>query len=503
MHQRSQVKRFYEVSYFKIYFKKRCYLNSNVFFCPKIMKNYILFLLIGFTSVVFSQESDSSLSLYRYENDYLTKEFHQERRTALRAEMPENSVAVIFANPIRNRSNDVDFEYHQDPNFYYLSGFLEPNAMLLVFKNQIDFNGEKTDEILLIQERDISREIWDGRRLGPERAESFLGIKTVKPNKEIENLKLNWKGFNEILYIDLNAKKYDQSANNRDLESLKTHFEAQIKVRGVKSNADKLAEIMARLRQLKLKEELILMQKAIDITCEAQIELMKALKSGMTEYQSEAVIEYVFKKKGAEYPGFPSIVGGGENSCVLHYVSNRKSLENNNLLVSDVGAEFHGYTADVTRTIPVDGSYSIEEKAIYDLVLKAQNAGIRECKVGNAFRAPHNAATEIIADGLVKLGIIKDRKEVRKYFMHGTSHYLGLDVHDWGTYENLVVGNVITVEPGIYIAAGSDCDPKWWNIGVRIEDDILITDNEPINMSEKAPRTTEDIEEMMKKDSSF
>jgi Xaa-Pro aminopeptidase len=284
---------------------------------------------------------------------------------------------------------------------------------------------------------------------------------------------------------------------------MKQSFQKATKSSKVKKSEEALKVMMSELRQIKLHEELVLMQKAIDITLSAQIALMKSLEDGMTEYQTEAIIEYVFKKEGAEYPGFPSIQGGGENSCVLHYVSNRKQLSNEHLLVSDVGAEYRGYTADVTRTLPVDGKFSEEEKAIYNLVLKAQNAGIRACIAGNTFRSTHEATTEIITAGLLKLGIIKEKREVRKFFMHGTSHYLGLDVHDWGTYENLEAGNVITVEPGIYIAEGSDCDPKWWNIGVRIEDDILITDGEPINLSEAAPRTIEAIEKIMKMEAEF
>ena len=217
----------------------------------------------------------------------------------------------------------------------------------------------------------------------------------------------------------------------------------------------------------------------------------------MTEYQTEAIVEYVFKHHGAEYPGFPSIQGSGENSCILHYTSNRKPLYSNNLLVSDIGAEYHGYTADVTRTLPVDGKFSPEEKAIYNIVLEAQQAGIDACKKGNKFWDPHKAAQAVIAKRLLELGIIKHSYEVNKYFIHGTSHYLGLDVHDAGLYNSLQPGNVITVEPGIYIPAGSDCDPKWWNIGVRIEDDILITEDQPEVLSSKAPRKVEEIENLM------
>jgi len=268
-------------------------------------------------------------------------------------------------------------------------------------------------------------------------------------------------------------------------------------------NTRSLHLIMASLRQIKSDEEIALMRKAITMTCDAQIELMKALKPNMTEYESEAIVEYVFKKNGAEYPGFPSILGGGENSCIIHYNSNRKKLEGKNMLVSDIGAEYHGYTADVTRTLPVDGHFSKEESIIYNIVLKAQQAGIDSCKVGNKFWTPHNAATKIITDELLALGIIEKYYHVQRYFMHGTSHYLGLDVHDLGLNGTLQPGNVITVEPGIYIPEGSDCDPKWWNIGIRIEDDILITEHGPENLSAKAPRKIEEIEALMKMESNF
>jgi Xaa-Pro aminopeptidase len=223
----------------------------------------------------------------------------------------------------------------------------------------------------------------------------------------------------------------------------------------------------------------------------------------MTEYQAQAILEYFFKHFGAEYPGFPSILGAGENSCILHYVTNRRTLADGDLLVADVGAEYHGYTADVTRTLPVNGKFSPEQKIIYDIVLEAQTAGIKAARAGNKFTEPHNKATEIIQKRLMEQGIIKSPMEHRLYFMHGTSHYLGLDVHDAGLYGSLAPGNVITVEPGVYIPEGSPCDPKWWNIGVRIEDDILITKGEPVNLSGAAPRTTEQIEALMKEESLF
>jgi Xaa-Pro aminopeptidase len=226
---------------------------------------------------------------------------------------------------------------------------------------------------------------------------------------------------------------------------------------------------------------------------------MKKLNPEMAEYQSEALVEYHFKNEGAEHAGFPSIHGSGGNSCILHYVSNRKMFEQNDLLVSDIGAEYHGYTADVTRTLPVNGKYSKEQAIIYNIVLEAQTAGIEVCVEGNSFWKPGQIANEIITKRLMELGIIKNASEVKKYFPHGTSHYLGLDVHDAGMYNSLKAMQVITVEPGIYIPEGSDCDKKWWNIGVRIEDDILITNMKPINLSGCVPRTIPEIEEIMNK----
>ena len=227
------------------------------------------------------------------------------------------------------------------------------------------------------------------------------------------------------------------------------------------------------------------------------MELMRKLEPDMTEYQTEAIIEYVFKMNGAEHEGFPSIQGSGPHSCVLHYLTNRRTLGHNDLLVSDIGAEYHGYTADVTRTLPANGKFSPEQKIIYNLVYDAQEAGIAEVRKGNAFHAAHRAATAVIVKGLIANGLITDVREVRKCFVHGTSHYLGLEVHDSVTHGPFVPGNVITVEPGIYIAENSPCDPKWWNIGVRIEDDILVTDGDPLNLSAGSPRKLEDVEAAM------
>jgi Xaa-Pro aminopeptidase len=471
------------------------------------MKYIFLFLSFTFTSL-FAQDSQLIIPTqkgnnYEYDVDLLSPQFHAEKRQALRDSMPKNSVAVLFANPVRNRSNDVNYEYHQDPNFYYLTGLREPHAVVFIFKEEQEFsNGIKTDELLFLQKRDASNEIWTGKRLGIEGALQYLEIKTAMEGNEFADFEMELTSFDNIFTMG-EVDDVNNTHEKDDLYDLMKFFALKTTKAKNKVNPKKLGIMMATLRQIKSEEELMLMRKAINMTCEAQIELMKALKPGMKEYQSEAIIEYVFKKNGAEYPGFPSILGGGENSCVLHYISNRKPLKGKDLLVSDIGAEYHGYTADVTRTLPTDGHFSEEEKIIYNIVLAAQQAGIDACKAGNKFWDPHTAATEVIAEKLLALGIIDKKYKVRQYFMHGTSHYLGLDVHDQGLYTPLEVGNVITVEPGIYIPEGSDCDPKWWNIGIRIEDDILITDGEPEVLSEKAPRKIEEIEALMKEESEF
>lgn len=452
-----------------------------------------LFLLFLFPSIGFSQ-SDRFL----YDKDLLSKEFHKGRREALRALMADNSVAVFFAAPLRNKSNDVYYPYHQDPNFYYLTGLTESDAVLIVFKKLQDFSGNVTDELLFVPARNPGAEAWTGRRLGAEGAKNRLGFDYAYENKEFSDFEIPFSNFDKVYHMPYTDDIKNVKDNTGDLYSLVSHFKAKTGYKSNNKDNVALKDMMASLREKKLPEEMVLLRKAIDITCNAQLELMKSLEPGMTEYQSEAILEYFFKEKGAEKTGFPSIVGGGENSCILHYITNRKTLNDKELLVSDVGAEYHGYTADVTRTIPVNGVFSKQQKIIYEIVLEAQLAGINACKEGNEFRAPHKAAMAVVQKRLLEVGIIKKAEDAQKYFFHGTSHYLGLDVHDAGLFGKLAVGNVITVEPGIYIPAGSECDLEWWNIGVRIEDDILITSTIPDVLSGAIPKTVSEIESIMK-----
>lgn len=456
---------------------------------------------ISFTYLINAQELPDNLlskelSYYQYDKDFLTADFHKARRESLRKLLPDSSIAIFFSAPERNRSNDVYYEYHQDPNFYYLSGFREPNALLIISKEEQKFDSVPTNEILFVPDRDPAMEVWNGRRLGLEGAMDNLGFNSVMVNSAFKQIDIDLNTIKRIYYLSPLALEDQDTSETKYLAGLWHQFDKKNN-KPFSSAENHLEMMMAQLRQDKTEEELVLLKKAIDITCEAQNKLMQNIKPDMAEYETEAIIEYVFKSNGAEYPGFPSIQGSGENSCILHYTSNRRPLKNGGLLVSDVGAEYRGYTADVTRTIPPSGKFSAEERVIYELVYKAQNRAIDSSLVGVSFWFPHMVAQKIIAQGLLELGIISSKSDFRKYFMHGTSHYLGQDVHDPGLYKPLKENQVITVEPGIYIAEGSDCDPKWWNIGVRIEDDILINKEGPIILSDKSPRSIEDIEKMM------
>lgn len=504
--------------------------------------------------------------------DYLSADFHKSRREALREKLPSNSVAVFFSNPTRNRSNDVDYLYHQDPDFYYLTGYKEPHGVLLIFsETNSNATGFEYNEVLFVQPKNAQEEMWNGERLGIEGAKNLLQIQTVFDNTEFIDFFESCKADKTILIkpffddvrdfkkhtdlyslindfkslinydpkhmispqkskiyeliqsttIENNANvaqvlgravtyypeleneaiinSYINSSSFEERDLLRHQVTEVLKSNPLKFlNVNSLNEFMASLRQIKTPEELVLLKKAIEISAIGQVEVMKAMKPSMSELEIQGIHEFVYKKYGSEYEGYNSIVGAGNNGCVLHYVDNAKTSVHKELVLMDLGAEYHGYTADVTRTIPSNGRFTNEQQLIYDLVYEAQEAGIKSAVMGERFGAPDAAARAVINQGLVKLGIAKNQEDARQYFPHGTSHYLGLDVHDPGLYGNFEPNMVITVEPGIYIPEGSACDKKWWGIAVRIEDDILITQDGPINLSAKAPRTSESIEKMMK-----
>jgi len=451
---------------------------------------YCLGSFIFLVCVVFAQQD--------LPKDYLTKEFHAGRRDALRQLMPANSVAVIFSYPDRTFSKDVDYPYHQNPDLYYFSGYKEPNAVLLIFKENQTSDSKTYNEIFFIQKRDQLREIWTGRRLGVDGVKSKLGFSTVFEGSNFKDFPLNFLKFDKIIFDELPTDINDDPRDSADLYNLIESFKQKINLPGNATDTSKLNSklnvMVASLREIKTPEEMVLMRKCIDISSIAHAEAMKAVKPNMSETEMQGLQEYVHKKLGAEYVGYPSIVGAGENACILHYEENSRTKIGNNLLLMDVGAEYHGYSADVTRTFPAGGKFSTEQKAIYDLVYQAQEEVFKLCKEGTPFGDLNTKAKEVLSDGLVKLGIIKDKKDVGIYYPHGCSHHLGLDVHDKSNYGALKANMVITVEPGIYIAANSPCDKKWWSIGVRIEDDVLIGKEKCEVLTLLAPRKSEEIE---------
>jgi len=444
-------------------------------------------------------------------SDFLSKEFHLQRRQALREKLPANSVAVFFAAAVRNRSNDVNYEFHQDPDFYYLTGYKEPHSLLLIFKDkQKAANGASYDEIIFVQMRDETREMWDGRRLGEEGVKKEWGIESAYANKEFKRYNLDFSKFDKVLFYDFKNDVRDSPRDSSDLADLIVQFKQKVNYpdpnriavnpEPQKNNLDtrSLGGIMAQLRGIKTPEEIELVRKAVVISCQAQVEVMKAMRPGMSEMEVQGIHEYVFKKYQAEDVGYPSIVGSGHNGCILHYEENYKpSIETKDLILMDLGAEYRGYTADITRTIPISGKFSPEQKKIYELVLKAQEEAMKITKPGTSFSDLTRATRVVIDQGLTDLGITKEG-EKHKYYPHGCCHHIGLDVHDKGEYNQLQEGMAITIEPGIYIPENSPCDPKWWGIAVRIEDDYLLTKDGHDHLSVLAPRKVEDIEATMK-----
>ena len=469
----------------------------------KIPKTKSLFFVIAilFFQVSYAQPAPAD-NKDNLPTDYLTKEFHSGRRDALRELMPGNSVMVFFAYPTRTFSNDVEYFYHQNPDLYYFSGYKEPHSLLLVFKDeQTDSLGNKYKELLFVQKRNAQAEQWTGKRLGTEGVKEKLGINTVYNGVDFKKFNIDFSKFDKIIYdkfpIDV-PNRYDKA----DLFDLMEQFKQKSAMpeqltRQTRFDNRLYQELTSTLRQIKTPEELSLLRKAIEISCQGQNEVMKALRPDMSEMEIQGLHEYVHKKYGAEEVGYGSIVGSGENGCILHYMENTKTKIGTQMILMDVGAEYHGYTADVTRTVPADGKFSGEEKIIYQLVYDAQEAAFKTLKDGAKWEAANAAAKNTLADGLLKLGIISDKKEVSKYYPHGLGHHIGLDVHDRGFYDMLKKDMVITIEPGIYIPEGSNCDKKWWSIAVRIEDDLLITQNGYELLSHFAPRKIEDIEKMI------
>ncbi|MDQ3907857.1 MAG: Xaa-Pro aminopeptidase, partial [Acidobacteriota bacterium] len=413
--------------------------------------------------------------------------------------MEPGSVAVIPAAPEAMRSNDTQYRYRQDSDFYYLTGFDEPESIAVIAPSR-----DPDKFTLFVRPRDPEQETWVGRRAGVEGAKERHGADAAFPVSEFRD-KLA-----ELLNGATNV--YYRLGVRRDIDDVLIKQLGEMRLRGRLYTApDSITDpsaVLGEMRLVKSDEEIELMQRAADIAAEAHVLAMQQARPGMYEYEIEALIEYHFRKSGAAAPAYGTIVGGGANATILHYVTNDAPLRDGDLLLIDAGAEYQGYASDITRTFPVSGRFSAAQRDIYEAVLAAQVACVEMVRPGVTWDDLNERAVRMLTESMVRLGLLEgdvdklvEEKTYRRFFMHGVGHFLGLDVHDAGRYKlngasrPLQPGTVITVEPGIYVAPDADGVPdKYRGIGVRIEDDVLVTPDGHRVLTDAAPKQVEEIE---------
>jgi Xaa-Pro aminopeptidase len=415
-----------------------------------------------------------------------------------------NSVAIIPSAREATRSNDTNYRFRQDSDFFYLTAFEEPEAIAVIKSSQ------PQSYTLFVRPRDPEREIWDGRRAGVEGARNEYGANESYPIVEFDEKLHEILDGAELLYYRLGV--------NRDLDDTIIRQIARMRAVNRKpvhppQTIIDPATIIHEMRVLKSAEEIEIMQRAADIAAEAHCEAMKAVRPGMNEYEIEALIERVFRQRGAAGPSYTSIVGGGPNATVLHYINNDGVLRDGDLLLVDAGAEYKGYASDITRTFPINGRFTKPQREIYELVLKAQKSCVEMVRPGVTHDQLKQHSIEVLTEGMVNLGLLKGDpeqlikdKKYEQFYMHGLGHMLGIDVHDVGRYyfgkesRALEPGVVMTVEPGIYVSLGTkDIPEQYLGIGVRIEDDVLCTQNGPKVLTTKVPKEISEIEDLITK----
>lgn len=416
--------------------------------------------------------------------------------------MAPKSVAIIPGAHDTRRSNDTHFRFRQDSDFFYLTGFEEPDS-LAVIKPEAE-----KKYTLFVRPRDPEREIWDGRRAGVEGAKSEFGADESFPIAEFESKLAEFLDGADVLYYRLGV---DSDLDNTIIKEISRMRASNRKPIHPPQTIIDPATIVHEMRVLKSEDEIAIMQTSADIAAEAHCEAMKTVRPGMQEYQIEALIEQVFRRHGAAGPAYTSIVGGGPNATVLHYINNDGELRDGDLLLLDAGAEYKGYASDITRTFPINGRYTKAQRDIYDLVLKAQMSCVEMVRPGVTHDQLKQHSIEVLTEGMLELGLLEGKteelikeKKYEKFYMHGLGHMLGIDVHDVGRYyygtesRALEPGVVMTVEPGIYISPDTkDVPEKYLGIGVRIEDDVLCTNNGPRVLTTKVPKQAEEIEALM------
>jgi Xaa-Pro aminopeptidase len=429
------------------------------------------------------------------------KEFSKRRKQLMRMAQ-EDAIIILPSAPERIRSNDTHYPYRQDSDFWYLTGFAEPDAVLVMVPGR-----KHGENLLFCRERNAEREAWDGPRLGPEGAVEKLGMDDAFAIDDLDDILPGLlEGRRRVYYHFGRDKEFDLK-----LIGWLNRTRAQMRM-GAEPPHEflELGHLLHEFRLFKSKDEIKLMQRSADIAAEAQIAAMRATKAGLHEFEIEAALQYVYKKNGA-WASYEPIVGAGANGCVLHYRANNARLNQGDLVLCDAGAEYEYYASDITRTWPVSGRYSKEQKALYQIVLDAQTAALSKARIGQAWIAGHEAAVEVLTEGLLSLGLLKGNLkkiiasgDYKKFYMHKTGHWLGLDVHDVGEYKiagdfrELEAGMVFTIEPGLYIAPGTKGVPeKYQGIGIRIEDDVLITNSGHHVLSSAAPKAVDDVEALM------
>ncbi|MEX3241080.1 Xaa-Pro aminopeptidase [Serratia quinivorans] len=433
----------------------------------------------------------------------MTQQEFNSRRQALLAKMAPASAAIIFSAPEATRSADTEYPYRQNSDFWYLTGFNEPEAVLILVKSDETHN----HSVLFNRVRDLAAETWFGRRLGQDAAPAKLSVDRALPFNEI----------NDQLPLLLNGLDVVYHAQGQYAYADKIVFDALDKLRkGFRQNLQAPATLtdwrpwLHEMRLFKSSEEMVIMRRAGEISALAHTRAMEKCRPGMFEYQLEAEIHHEFTRLGARSPSYNTIVGGGDNACILHYTENESELRDGDLVLIDAGCEFKGYAGDITRTFPVNGKFSQPQRAVYDIVLASLTRALEMFKPGISIRVVNDEVVRIMITGMVELGILKGEVEQliaeqahRPFYMHGLGHWLGLDVHDVGHYgtpdrdRTLEPGMVLTVEPGLYIAPDADVPEQYRGMGIRIEDDILITATGIENLTAGVVKEADAIEALM------
>jgi Xaa-Pro aminopeptidase len=423
------------------------------------------------------------------------------KRRAKLIEQMQNGVAVIPTAGERVRSRDAHYPYRFDSYFYYLSGFTEPGAALVLM------GGKKPRSILFCRDKDPEREVWDGYRYGPGEARKRFGFDESHSFTKLDELMPKLLADQPVLHYAMGTDEQWDVRIVGWLNSVRNQARS-----GVTAPAEikDVRRILDEMRIVKSNRELALMRRAAEISTRAHRRAMCVTRPGKKEFEIEAELIHEFRRHGAQAPAYLPIVASGANACVLHYVENSATLKDGDLLLIDAGCEFDGYASDITRTFPVNGLFKGPQKDIYQLVFAAQAAAIAAVKPGNAWDQPHDAALKVLAQGMIDLGLCKgsldkvlESGDYKRFYMHRTGHWLGLDVHDAGDYKRegkwreLKPGMVLTVEPGCYVRPAQDVPKKLWNIGVRIEDDVLVTAKGREVLTSAAPKKIEDIEKLM------